>query len=380
MVHFNNGYKDNSLVLFVFAILLSIIILFIWISIGEHWGGDLNDGWHYMALYEGRIAESPFAYRLLTPFLASLLPWTEKINFGVVTIGSLALTTGIIVLYMQRVHSALFLLVMTCIFWVISYPFIYYGITLIRADAPMLFLLMLVFFLSLKRVSIFTLFFLIILGALSHEMMLICIPALWLDKLFKGKLTGGQYYQYYQLFLLSFFVFIFIIIIRANLPADEGQICYINSSIYSLILYTLKGTGGIIKHFLRIYAAYGPALLFAMFYVIFYQPVNGKTAFLCLFACAVIGTFLANDTLRVMSIIYFPIFLYAAKYLNALWTSHRYKMVFSCIFLQLCYSFTVFLHLRTIESSLKLNCIAGVISIITFVVCFVNLLCLRKCL
>lgn len=76
-------------------------------------------------------------------------------------------------------------------FWVVSYPFIYYGTTFVRADPPMLLLLASALLLARRSVSPLWLFLVLSMGVLAHEMILVVVPFLWLDKFLRGTFGGG---------------------------------------------------------------------------------------------------------------------------------------------------------------------------------------------
>jgi hypothetical protein len=321
-----------------------------------------------MALYEGRLAPSPFGYRVLTPYLARVLLWGAKVNFGAVTLSCLALTTGVIALYAARSGKVPILTAITCVFWVTSYPFIYNGTTLVRADAPMLLLLAVVFLLSHWHVSTFRLLVLIVIGTLSHEIMMICVPALWIDKLLAGDITGGKNYKYTHLLFITLGSLAFVLVFRLLNQVVPGGKNYLNGPI-GMISYSIEYSGGWLKHILRIYASYGPALFFAAFFAAPWRSFHKSIGFFSLFILAVGATFLATDTLRVMAIVYLPVVFYAAKYVNQLWQSKSRKAAIICLTMQIIYSFTVYGHLRSFESSLLLNGIAAVLSVVAFAVC-----------
>ena len=362
----NQSKVTRTLLLFFIALILGTCATFFWSVVGDHWT-ILADGEHYIALYEGRLTTAPFGYRILTPFLASCLPWGAENSFGVVTITCLVLATGITALYAARSGAALTLIVSACLFWVTSYPFVYYGTTLIRADGPMLLLLAMVFLLSHRQVSTLTLIALIVLGALSHETMLICIPALWIDKFFSEDLTGGSRYKYSDLLIVTVCSIAIVGTFRLATPTLPAQYSYFNG-IAEVVSHAIEYSGGWLKHILRIYASYGPVLLYALFFVTPWQLRHKSVGFLILFLMAVGATFLATDTLRVMAIIYLPVIYYAAKYVNELWQSGSRITAVLCLAIQLSYSYTVYGHLRTIKSSFMLNAIAAGLSFLALAV------------
>ena len=355
----------HPIILFIAAYILGLIASIMWFNFGEEWQ-IFGDAVHYVSLYNGEIAPAPWGYRVLTPYLASFFPWDIKTNFTVVAINSVSLTAGVIALYGRKVSCSLQGIFIMIFFWVISYPFVYYSTAIIRVDAPMLLMLATLFLLSKYRVHPIILLLLISLGIFSHEMILVFVPALWLDKIFSGKLTGGANYKYYELFFISLGSLFFLIFIR-NIFINVSST--VELSIFNTAI--LEYTGGFLKHGLRVYAAYGPVLLFCLFFISIYKSWSVTTPFIVLLFLVILVTFHATDTLRVMAILYLPILLYATKYLLACWKDKRHNVVIFLIFLQALYSLTVYAHLRTFETSIVLNIIAASISLISLILCIV---------
>ena len=354
--------------LFLIACGLGTSFAIFWYHIGETWK-ILGDGIYYLALYQGKSAPAPFGYRLMAPYLARLLPWDFMLSFEAITLGCLILTTGIIALYGARSGFSHVQILTLCAFWGTSFAFAYYSTTIVRADGPMLLILSIVFLLSQYRAPSTVLLALISLGILSHETILICIPALFLDKMLSGNLTGGRKYRYWQLGLIAMGALLFFIATRKLIPTVHLNSMNYASAPFAMFKYVLDYSGGIIKHFLRIYASYGPALIFAFAYAATQTSTANKLSFAMLFIIAAGATFFATDTLRVMAIIYFPVIVYATCYLKYLWHSAQYKKAVFCSALQVFYSFIVYGHLRTFESSLALNAIAAVLSLLAVAVC-----------
>jgi hypothetical protein len=364
--------QNRSVMLFFAAGLSCAGAAAIWLLVGEPWR-IFGDASHYISLYNGGMAPAPYGYRILTPFLAQLLAWGAVTSFGVITLSCLVLTAGVLALYMTPSDQVLAGTVLSTIFWVTSYPFAYYATTLVRADGPMLLMIAIVIFLSRRHVSPLTLFVVIAIGALAHETMLICIPALWIDKLLSGDLTGGKNYKYAHLFFISLAALAFVIGIRLIIPVLPATKSYMTGPA-GMISYVLNYSGGWFKHLLRIYASFGPALFFALCFATPWRSPRTFAGFFALFMIAVAATFLATDTLRVMAIIYFPVVVYAAKYVAELWRFGRQKAAVTCIFLQMGYSYVVYGHLRSFDSSALLKNIAALLSLIALVACLVNAL------
>jgi hypothetical protein len=353
--------------IFVLYCIYGLVASLFWLYVGEPWE-NLADGSHYLLMYEGRIAQSPFGYRILTPTIASLLPYSPSVNFKIVTIGCLSLTSGVLASYSNKFKNGTTFTILVSLFWLCSFPFIYYGTTLVRADAPMFLILALVLSISKMRINILLIFILIAVGSMAHETMLIIIPILWIDKIVSGDLSGGKLFSYQQLFFLSMISLLVVFIFRKLITVTPGGMSYMNG-IFSMLEFVVEYSGGWIKHALRIYAAFGPILLFAFFYTAPWKSRNTTFEFLSIFLIALLTTFLATDTLRVMAIIVFPVIIYATKYLKEMWTRGFRVKSFLLVFLQLSYSYVVYGHLRSFESSLQLNLIAALISFVALATC-----------
>lgn len=358
---------EKSIFLFLLSYLIGLIAAISWLNFAETWQ-IFGDAVHYVSIYNGDLAPAPWGYRIMTPYLASLLPWDIKSNFAMVSINSLALIAGVLALYGRKIgltFQSIFLLV---ILWIISYPFIYYSSAIVRADAPMLLILAVIFLASHYRVSSFILLILILIGTLFHEMILISIVALLLDKTFMGKLTGGLNYKYIELILITIFSLFFLLIVRSFfidiLPVED-----LNIKSLSILEYT----GGVIKHALRIYSSYGPLFLYCLFFVFTQNLYSLKLPLTGLLLITISATFYAADTLRVMSILYIPVLLYSAEYISNNMHTKKYSIFSALIILQISYSYTVFGHLRTFESSITLNIIAAIVSIISLAFCIIIL-------
>ena len=354
---------EKSFILFIVTYVFGLIASIAWLNFAESWS-IFGDAIHYVSIYKGELAPAPWGYRVFTPYFASLLPWDMTTNFTVLSLNSIALTTGVLALYGKKNDFTLIGISLLVIFWMASYPFAYYSSAIVRADAPMLLMLAVIFLLSKYKVSPFVLLMLSLLGTFFHEMILISIPALWLDKVFKGSLTGGAKYNYFSLVLISIFPLISLIIFR-GFVIEVMPVLNLNMPVISILDYT----GGGIKHALRIYAAYGPVLLFCLFFILKKRLQSISYPFFGLMLVTVLATFFAADTLRVMSILYIPVLFYGTKYLLIYLKNENFNIFLFLIIFQIVYSFIVFANLRSFESSMFLNLSAAFISLVTMIFC-----------
>lgn len=340
--------RREALVFFA-CVLAGALGFLLWNIFGEKWEVPA-DGEHYLAMYHGKPVNTPFAYRIFTPTVARLLPWSPPSNFAVVTGVSLALASGFLGLHTFKQSSSVWTSWLACLLWCTSFPLVYYGTTHIRADAPMLAMLALVYCLGCYRVPILVIAVIVMLGILSHETMLVCVATFLAAKVFNDDFTGTRPYSWRALTLLSVSALVFLVVLQRAITADPVASSYSGKGI-GMASDVLHYSGGPIRHLLRIFSAYGPALLYACFHA---APWKSKARFftLCgLFILASCATLLATDTLRVMSILYPLIFLHAASFMLEPMKRGDWGSFTLLLLLQLTYSGLVFGHLRTFEKS-----------------------------
>jgi hypothetical protein len=338
----------------------------LWLLLGEPWE-VLADGSQYMAMFNGQATSPPFGYRVLTPFLAHLLPWSAAINFGAVTVACLSLASGFLALFGRAAGLPMRAVILLCTLWASSFAFIYYDTTRIRADAPMLMLMAAFFWLTIKRASVGWLWLVMAAGILSHETMLVCLPAIWLDKLLNKDLTGGRHYGHVPLIGLSLATLGVLVLVHSQVTVTSHiEQSYLDGPL-AMVAYTLKYSGGPIKHVLRIYAAYGPALLFAVLAVAPWRASREALGLVALLLLAVVATFMATDTLRVMAIVYVPVLFYAARFVSQVWQRQGAAVGGGLIGLQLTYAYLVYGHLRTFKASHSMNLMAAALSALAVV-------------
>lgn len=364
----HTGSLAYKIKIFLSASLFSVLLSVLWILVADKWD-VLADGTHYMMMYHGEVALSPFGYRVLTPFLASLLPFDAMTSFAVVTLSFLALTSGVLMLYASNVKMPDAGKLAVFLFWVTSFPYLYYGTTFVRADALMFLLIAVVILLSRLKASSLLLLALLSIGTLAHEMVMIVIPALWLDKLFSGTLTGGKHYDYRQLLFVTIGTLSFYILTRLVVETSESNDPTYLKSPVEMFYYALEYSGGIIKHILRVYASFGPIFLFSLFYVVFVgKNIRDTAVYVGLLATVFSATFLATDTLRVMAIFFLPVMIYAGYFVYFVWSSGNRMISIVMVSLQMLYSSIVYFNLVTFEASFKLNVIAAGVSFLALLV------------
>lgn len=352
---------------------LGAIFCLFWVSFAEPWE-VLGDGKHYLEMLRGNIATVPFGYRIFTPFIASLLPWQYMTNFTVITLTSLTLATAVVAFYAVQEKKSIPYTLILCGLWGTSFSFIYYGTTFIRADAPMFLCLWLVFALSHQHKSIVLLFLIATVGQLAHETMLIFLPIFWLEKFFDGRLSGARHYSYIELFILSAALLVVYITVRKTVATLPGVVNYLNTSPQDMLNYVLGYTGGVVKHAMRIYAAFGPLILFTLTYLATQKRKYEIVPFVLYLGMVMFLTLVSTDTLRVMVILIIPMSVYAARYLYSLYSRGNKLIFFGLIGLQAAYSYLVYGRLRTFESSVPMNRVAIAVSLAALLTCIYSLL------
>ncbi len=346
----------------IYAVSAGLAFSLFWMLVGESW--DLfGDALQYLAIHSGEPAEVPFGYRILTSYLAQLLPFSPKIDFAVVTLAALIFINVLIVVYSRlKNHSGVHTIIFSLL-WLTSFGFVYYATTWIRADAPMLLLLTSVIVLSHYRAPLHVLALVFFLGILAHETMLIGVAMLWLDKIFKGNLTGGVFYSFIGLGILAIAAAAFYKFTRIYIPVEEATLTNYSTNLAAMFHYVLEYSNGVIKHVMRIYAAFGPALLFGLYYIVTQKDRMQILNVLVLLLITIAATFIATDTLRVMVIIFFPVLYYAANFFENLWQRNYRIFFFLGLLFQGLYSYIVYGHLRTFESSLPMTALAALLSV-----------------
>jgi hypothetical protein len=347
--------------LFIAFSLLGLLAAAFWICAGEPWE-VLADGKHYMAMFLGRADEPPFAYRVLTPWLAHLLPWSAEWNFGVVTVACLSMATGFVALFARQSGLPLRSVVVMCVLWVTSFAFVYYDTTRVRADAPMFMMMAALFWLAKCQASALWLALALCAGCLSHETMLMGLAVLGLDKLLSTQLVGCSQRSYLSLVGLAAASLAVLWVVRhttATVPAAD--VSYMDGP-YAMFLFTLHYSGGAVKHAMRIYAAFGPALLYAVLWHVVARAPREALGFAALFTLAVSATFLATDTLRVMAIVALPVLFYAARFVERVWAERGAAWAMALVGCQLAYAWLVYGHLRTFKASHSMNVQAAALS------------------
>lgn len=356
--------RRRKLSIFVGGMLIAALASAFWLWIGEPWE-TVADGKHYLRLYQGEPAEMPFGYRLLMPALASQLPGSAMLNFEIVSLAFLIVAGGVVAQYADTVGKSRFLALSTAFLWASSFAFAYYGTTWVRADPAMYCLLFLGYLLCARGAPLWSIFLVGLAGQLAHETMLVLLAALWIDKLTGGAMTNARELTYRQIILLSLLMIAAYLAVRAVVPVlPNPGLSYMSTSPLEMAAYAIATSGGALRHLMRIYSAFGPILLYALAFLWVSRERADTAAFLGLFTLTVLASFLATDTLRVMSLVILPVMFYASRLLLELYRSAKWRLVGALLASQVAYSFVVFGHLRSFKHSLALNQAAIAVSVV----------------
>jgi len=358
----------RKIIIPILAFIISVIATCFWQKYGESWE-ILADGEKYLLIVESKIVSAPFGYRILIPYLVKILPLNPNTGFQLITTICLAATAVFIALYQLKMFDPSRLVAIACLFYFSSFAFIYYSTTLIRPDPFILMLIAFIIYRSNDNISSLMILLLITLGIFAHETILICIIFLWIDKIFQQKITGGMKYKYSQLLVISIGSIFVFIVSRKVLNVEVSSNMSYHKNLSDMFFYVIERNGGFTKHLMRIYASFGPIWLYALYFVSQYRSYKNYLTYyiICLFCIGL--TFFATDTLRIMSLIYFPTIIYASRFIYNLMKSGQRNISISLILLQLLFSYIVYGHLRTFEASVAMNNIAILLSFITLILC-----------
>ena len=311
----NISFKDLFI---VFGITLSSFICILNYAYIWPIGGDGN---LYLELFYHERVPPPHGYRILLPFILSMMGDDPILMFTLVKYLSLALNSFFIFYIINSFNLSKDLSIYALLIWLFSYPCIYYLTTVIRVD-PILFpLISLAYIFTNIKKNYYLGFLLIFLATFIHEMsgiILIYLTAHLISKKYNFIMPF--------LFILATSVTFFLIRLQIILPASEFLPFYLDDPI-GMISSTLDKTSGIIGISLRFYSAYGPLFLYALSFLF----INFKKyhQYLILITGLFFISFFAIDTLRVASIIFIFILILGILFLNDLKKTSKLLFYFS---------------------------------------------------
>lgn len=291
------------------------------------------------------------------------MPFKIEINFLIITILSHALIILLISKILKKTIFKYF-----CFFYFTSYLFFYYNTNPIRVDPLMLFFMTLFIFLLKNKSNLISILLCLIISISVHELSFAILIFILIDSKLGSNLFFIDKYSSNKLFIILFGGLIYLFYLRKSVLIEKSTLLTYNSNnIFLLTNFIIKYSGGILKHFLRKYASFGPALLFAFTYFICNFNKREIYSLLLILLIQIILTLLAADTLRVMEVSFFIIFLHSSRFiLNII--SLKSKILF--LFAQIAFSSIVYTNLNNnFENNLYLNLISMIISILAFFLC-----------
>lgn len=342
---------------------LAALAVVSWVLVGDPW--ELTgDATRYLGMVAGEAAPAPFGYRVLTPALVARLPLPPQAAFASVSWLALVATAGLLVDFVRRTrpHATGWTLALLCL----SFPMAYYATSQVRVDPLMLAAIAGALAIAARGGSAWLLALVVGLGSLSHELALVLIPVLWVDRVLDGGLLGQRRLTWTELALLTAVAGGLFVGVRAgvSLPTEGAEASYLTTP-GAIVAHALAKSGGVAAHGQRIYAAYGPALVFALAGGVLLGRGKARGVIPCVLALASVVSLLAVDTLRVLAV-FFPVLLPAAAAWIA-WAWRRAPALGATLLgSQIGFSWIVFAHLRTFEGSrdavlaaLALSAVAG---------------------
>ena len=321
--------------------------------LGESWE-ILADGEQYIKMATGEMVSAPFGYRILIPFLAQTLPSNLISSFHLIALLALTFTGFFLYVFISdiaksKTNTDLFII---ALLFLTSYLVFYYATTKVRVDPLALCILSFLFYGMKQGQNIYWLTFMMVLGVITHESILIFIPILW-----------GMYFLDSELFNKNQYPLRHILFFTgASLLVFAGTRIFIQIESYSgfsyedgfeIIPYVINHSGGIIEHMQRIYAAFGPIWFLFCVQILFFEKWRSRVFAVFALLMNLLLTVAATDTLRVVSLFFPIIFYYSFKLLWSIKSNFQFGKlgIIALLTLQSYYSFVVFGHLRSFETS-----------------------------
>ncbi len=270
-----------------------------------------NDHYHYINMAKdpikalNRVAIAPFCYRILTPFLAWLLPFDLIINFQIIAYTSIFLC-GIVLYqifkdYFSKTLSFTGVTLFYCLDWTAFYVLFNFWVT----EALAFFFILLCFW-AIKKSNFKVYSISLLLGVLTKEIVIITIPVLLISEISKLEEKKRLIELLFKSYIAVAPAFIALILVRIFVvPIQSGYYNY--SRLFQLIgiekrisgfklrdiyLYTIAPWGLMIL----IFSVYNKKLtlkkwlkLYGVFIILVYSQL-----------------FFATDTERLIMVAFFP--------------------------------------------------------------------------
>ena len=355
------------------VLLATFVMLWFWSVFGEPWE-TTSDSALYLRMALGDSVQAPFGYRIFSPGVVSLLPFQAAVGFTVLSWVSLMGAGAAMFVYALTLgrsagehRPAAALAWVTLGFFVTSYAYSYYG-SVKLSDLPMLAVLAVSLALLARGRTPWLVGLLLATAVLAHETALVLLPILWLDRLLGAGALGRRKLSWGALVLITGCGLASYAGSRSLIPvAPAGeQVSYLTTP-QAMSSYVLNYSGGLVRHGQRIYAAFGPALVFALLAGVFSTRGRARLFVPGVVLFGVVLTFLATDTLRVMAVVFPIVLLFAGRLVVSAWESRGAGLALSLGAAQLVYSWLVFGHLRSFESSATLQLAAVAVSAVAAV-------------
>lgn len=175
---------------------------------------------NYIEYFRGEKSESsispPYTYRILIPYLSSLLPFTPLTSLNLINI--FFLYAGLISLYLmlKKIQTKFSLTITGCILYVFSFPVFYYASSGYIDGSFVGILTMLVYFVLSKKYFIFLIIFFI--SVLANEKAIIILPFL-ISFIFAEKIELKKSLPLIAMSLCIYFMTTYLI--RKLTPSDS---------------------------------------------------------------------------------------------------------------------------------------------------------------
>ena len=343
-----------------------------WSAWGQPWE-VFGDAAHYLAAARGESTEAPFAFRPLAPALAQGVAWATGAPllaaFHAVLVAALVATGAVLASWARRPLAA----ATVALFWGLSHATAF-GTT-VGATTDPVFLLALVGAVRLASTEpmgrgtwrALGVAGLVALGVLAHEMALFALVVIGVRKALRARAPlarGGATAPGWGALALAGGAAV------AALAAVHAQIVPLPATVpnwtgdspLELARWVVDYGGGPARYPLRVYAAFGPAALFALAALAERSP-RERLADVTLVLGAVALTLLATDTLRVMALAAVVVLPLAAAFVVRRAERGAPGLAAAAVGLQAVYAALVCGHLRTFEGDLALQGAAAVASL-----------------
>ena len=340
------------------AVFVTAIALVAWSLVAEPWALT-GDALVYLQMAAGETVQAPFGFRVLAPWIAGILPMAPVLAFELLSWASLLVAAVALVAFARASAEPAEAdrrgwIVLA--FFVTSYALVYYATASVRVDPLALALLAGCLALLATGRSAGWVALLMVPTVLAHETALVLVPILWLDRLCGAGLLGRRRLSWGALLGITTVGAAAYLASRALLPAaaPEGQVSYLTTPS-AILAHVIAHVGGVVKHGQRIYAAYGPALVYAALAGVALMRGRARLFVPGVLALGVGLTLLATDTLRVMAVLFPVVLLFAAQLVEVAWTRRGPALAVALVGAQCVYAGVVFGHLRTFEGSRALQ-------------------------